>query len=68
MFHGMKRGNRDVAKRLLVAFVGVFLVASSIALFTTASFGTDPFTTFVIGIQRVSGFSYGSPMEPYTRL
>lgn len=45
--------------RLSVSFSGVLLVACSVAMFRYASFGTDPFTSFVVGISKISGWRYG---------
>ena len=46
-------------KRVIMAFIGVFLTGMSIAIFKTADLGTDPFTSFNLGLSNVSGVSYG---------
>ncbi|MDE6853080.1 MAG: hypothetical protein K2J67_11470 [Lachnospiraceae bacterium] len=46
-------------KRVIMAFVGVFLTGVSIAIFKTADLGTDPFTSLNLGIWNVSGVPYG---------
>lgn len=45
-------------KRISMAFAGVLLCGVSIAFFKTAEFGTDPFSTFVIGIWNITRYKY----------
>lgn len=50
---------RRLPRRFVMSCVGVLLTAASIAMFTKSSFGTDPFTTFVLGVTDVTGLRYG---------
>jgi uncharacterized membrane protein YczE len=53
-------GTEHFVKRLGMSFVGVFLCGVSVACFSKASFGVDPFTSLVMGIWRISGFAYNA--------
>ena len=50
---------KQLPRRLAMSCAGVLLTAVSIALFTKSAFGTDPFTTFVLGITNVTHVRYG---------
>lgn len=45
-------------KRCLMSFFGIAITSASIALFKTASLGTDPFTTLGLGIINATGLHY----------
>lgn len=45
-------------KRVIMAFLGVFITGVSVAMFKTADFGTDPFTCFNLGIWNMTGIPY----------
>ncbi len=48
-----------MAKRICMSFIGVILMGFCIAIYNKVLFGTDPFTTFVMGLTGISGFSFG---------
>lgn len=50
---------RRLPRRFVMSCVGVLLTAASIAMFTKSAFGTDPFTTFVLGVTDATGLRYG---------
>ena len=52
--------NRMMIKRIIMSFVGVIILAFSVALFKLASFGVDPFQTFVGGLDKVIPISFGT--------
>ncbi|MCH4160718.1 MAG: hypothetical protein LKF41_03525 [Bifidobacterium sp.] len=47
-------------RRLGMSFVGVFLCGASVACFSKAAFGVDPFTSLAMGLWRISGFAYNT--------
>lgn len=48
------------SRRIIVAFIGVFLTGISVGIFQNASLGTDPFTSFVTGLCNITNLSFGS--------
>ena len=55
----MPAPQQRLPRRFVMSCVGVLLTAASIAMFTKSAFGTDPFTTFVLGVTKVVGARYG---------
>lgn len=45
-------------KKILMAIVGIILTGVSVAIFKTANLGTDPFSSFSLGICNVTGLDY----------
>lgn len=58
----------EKAKRIIMAFVGVFFTGVSISIFKTADLGTDPFTCLVLGIWNVTGVPYSVVFTAVTAL
>lgn len=45
--------------RFLMALTGVIITGVSVGIFQAASLGTDPFTSFTIGLCNLTGLSFG---------
>ncbi len=45
--------------RFLMALTGVIITGVSVGIFQAASLGTDPFTSFIIGLCNLTGLSFG---------
>ena len=46
-------------KRILMALIGVLVTGCSVGLFQMASLGTDPFTSFVMGLCNLFNMKFG---------
>lgn len=47
-----------LSRRVIMAVAGVVITGISVALFKTASMGTDPFSCLNLGLWKLSGISY----------
>lgn len=51
--------NKEKVKRLCMMSVGVFFMGLAVTVYTKVSFGTDPFTSMVLGLSRLTGLPFG---------
>ncbi len=51
--------DRLMVKRFIMSFTGVVLMGLCVSIYNKVLFGTDPFTTFVMGMVNISGLSFG---------
>lgn len=49
-----------MGRRLAVLTVSLMVIGTSVALFKTAGFGTDPYSTFTLSISARTGVSFGT--------
>lgn len=54
----MKTESRIMAKRIIMAIVGIALTSISVACNKISGFGVDPFSVLMFGISKTTGFSY----------
>lgn len=52
--------DKVMKKRIMMSFLGVIILAFSVALLKIASFGVDPFQTFVAGLDKLIPISFGT--------
>ena len=54
----MNTESKLMAKRIVMAIVGIVITSISVACNKLSGFGVDPFSVLMFGISKTTGFSY----------